>query len=199
MIMEKRVASIERKTAETEIKLTLCLDGEGKSNINTGVGFFDHMLTLFARHGGFDLSVECKGDLEVDSHHTVEDVGICLGKAFCEALGTRRGIVRYGDIILPMDEALIMAAVDLSGRAFLDYRLPVKAKKIGNFDTELGEEFFVAFVRESGICLHLRRLAGKNAHHVLEGAFKATARALRAATAADERFPDQIPSSKGVL
>ncbi len=197
--MEKRVASIERKTAETDIKLTLCLDGEGKSEINTGVGFFDHMLTLFARHGGFDLTVECNGDLEVDSHHTVEDVGICLGKAFGEALGTRCGIVRYGDIILPMDETLVLAAVDLSGRAFLDYRIPLKAKKIGNFDTELGEEFFTAFVREAGICLHLRRLAGKNAHHILEGAFKATARALRAATSADLRFPDRIPSSKGVL
>lgn len=197
--MDKRIGSIERKTAETEIVLTLNLDGEGKSQINTGVGFFDHMLTLFARHGGFDLSVECKGDIEVDAHHTVEDVGICLGKAFSQALGARRGINRYGDIILPMDEALVLAATDLSGRAFLDYRLPVRARRVGNFDTELSEEFFIAFVREANICLHLRRLAGKNTHHILEGAFKATGRALRAAVAQDARFPEQIPSSKGVL
>lgn len=194
-----RTSTIERNTAETKIKLTLNIDGSGKSNINTGVGFFDHMLTLFARHGGFDLDVACDGDIEVDAHHTVEDVGICLGKAFAEALGDRRGICRYGDIILPMDEALMLCAVDLSGRAFLDYRVPIKRPRVGNFDTELGEEFFVAFVRESNICLHLRKLAGKNAHHILEAAFKASARAMRAAAAKDSRFPDEIPSSKGVL
>ena len=163
------------------------------------MGFFDHMLTLFARHGGFDLDVVCDGDIEVDAHHTVEDVGICLGKAFAEALGDRRGICRYGDIILPMDEALMLCAVDLSGRAYLDYQVPIKRPRVGTFDTELGEEFFVAFVRESNICLHLRKLAGKNAHHILEAAFKASARAIRAAVAKDSRFPDVIPSSKGVL
>ena len=194
-----RTSTIERNTAETKIKLTLNIDGEGKSNINTGVGFFDHMLTLFASHGRFDLTVKCVGDTNVDYHHTVEDVGICLGKAFSEALGDRRGICRYGDIILPMDEALMMCAVDLSGRAFLDYRVPIKRPRVGTFDTELGEEFFVAFVRESNICLHLRELAGKNAHHILEAAFKASARAMRAAAAKDSRFPDVIPSSKGVL
>lgn len=194
-----RTSTIERNTAETKIKLSLNIDGDGKSNIDTGVGFFDHMLTLFARHGGFDLDVVCDGDIEVDAHHTVEDVGICLGKAFAEALGDRRGICRYGDIILPMDEALMMAAVDLSGRAYLDYRVQIKRPRVGTFDTELGEEFFIALVRESNICLHLRKLAGKNAHHILEAAFKATARAMRAAAAKDSRFPDEIPSSKGVL
>ncbi len=194
-----RTSTIERNTAETKIKLMLNLDGSGKSNINTGVGFFDHMLTLFARHGGFDLDVYCDGDTQVDAHHTVEDVGICLGKAFAEALGDRKGVCRYGDIILPMDEALMMAAVDLSGRAFLDYRVKLGRPRVGTFDTELGEEFFVAFVREANICLHLRKLAGNNAHHILEAAFKASARALRAAAAKDSRFPDVIPSSKGVL
>ena len=194
-----RTFTLERNTKETAITLSLNLDGSGKSEIATGCGFLDHMLTLFASHGRFDLCVTCKGDIEVDGHHTVEDVGICLGKAFAEALGDRRGICRYGDIILPMDEALMLCAVDLSGRAFLDYRVPIKRPRVGNFDTELGEEFFVAFVRESNICLHLRKLAGKNAHHILEAAFKASARAMRAAAAKDSRFPDEIPSSKGVL
>ena len=194
-----RISNIERNTAETKIKLALNIDGSGNSNIKTGVGFFDHMLTLFARHGGFDLDVVCDGDIEVDAHHTVEDVGICLGKAFAEALGDRRGICRYGDIVLPMDEALMLCAVDISGRAFLDYQVEIDKPKVGDFDTELGEEFFVAFVRESNICLHLRKMAGKNAHHVLEAAFKASARAIRAAVAKDSRFPDVIPSSKGVL
>lgn len=194
-----RKSTIERNTAETKIKLSLDIDGSGKSNIDTGVGFFDHMLTLFARHGGFDLDVVCDGDTEVDAHHTVEDVGICLGKAFAEALGDRKGVCRYGDIILPMDEVLMLAAVDLSGRAFLDYRVKIMRPRVGTFDTELGEEFFVAFVREANICLHLRKLAGKNAHHILEAAFKASARALRSAVAKDRRFPDEIPSSKGVL
>ena len=194
-----RISNIERNTAETKIKLALNIEGSGNSNIKTGVGFFDHMLTLFARHGGFDLDVVCDGDIEVDAHHTVEDVGICLGKVFAEALGDRRGICRYGDIILPMDEALMLCAVDISGRAFLDYQVEIDKPKVGDFDTELGEEFFVAFVRESNICLHLRKMAGKNAHHILEAAFKASARAIRAAVAKDSRFPDVIPSSKGVL
>ena len=195
----RRCDKIERKTAETDIYLALCLDGSGKSEVNTGCGFFDHMLTLFARHGGFDLTVSCKGDIEVDAHHTVEDVGICLGKTFRAALGDMRGICRYGDIILPMDEALILAAVDISGRAYLGYRVSVPAKKIGNFETELAEEFFAAFVREAGLTLHLRRLAGRNSHHIIEGCFKAFARALRAAVATDARFAAEIPSTKGVL
>jgi imidazoleglycerol-phosphate dehydratase len=193
-----RASEIKRKTAETDINLTLSLDG-GTVQIDTGCGFLDHMLTLFAKHAHYGLSVSCKGDVDVDYHHTVEDVGICLGKAFAQALGDRRGICRYGDIILPMDEALMLCAVDLSGRAYLDYQVDIKRPRVGTFDTELGEEFFVAFVRESNICLHLRKLAGKNAHHILEAAFKASARAMRAAAAKDRRFPDEIPSSKGVL
>lgn len=195
----RRCDKIERKTAETDIYLALCLDGSGKSEINTGCGFFDHMLTLFARHGGFDLTVSCKGDIEVDAHHTVEDVGICLGKTFRSALGDMRGICRYGDIILPMDESLILAAVDISGRAYLGYRVSTPAKKIGNFETELAEEFFAAFVREAGVTLHLRRLAGRNSHHIIEGCFKAFARVLRAAVATDARFAAEIPSTKGVI
>ena len=195
----RRCDKIERKTAETDIYLALCLDGSGKSEINTGCGFFDHMLTLFGRHGGFDLTVSCKGDIEVDAHHTVEDVGICLGKTFRSALGDMRGICRYGDIILPMDESLILAAVDISGRAYLGYRVSTPAKKIGNFETELAEEFFAAFVREAGVTLHLRRLAGRNSHHIIEGCFKAFARVLRAAVATDARFAAEIPSTKGVL
>lgn len=194
-----RCHKIDRKTAETDISLSLNLDGSGKSEISTGCGFFDHMLTLFARHGGFDLTVKCDGDIDVDAHHTVEDVGICLGKAFRAALGDMRGICRYGDIVLPMDEALILAAVDISGRAYLGYRVSTPAKKIGNFETELAEEFFAAFVREAGLTLHLRRLAGRNSHHIIEGCFKAAARALRAAVATDARFAAEIPSTKGVL
>ena len=194
-----RTSTIERNTAETKIKLTLNIDGEGKSNINTGVGFFDHMLTLFARHGGFDLDVYCDGDINVDAHHTVEDVGICLGKAFAEALGDRRGICRYGDIILPMDEALMLAAVDLSGRPFLDYRVPIKRPRVGTFDTELGEEFWMAFVRTCACTLHIRQLAGKKSHHILEGAFKSVARSLRKAVSVDESLKGEIPSTKGVL
>lgn len=194
-----RISTIERNTAETQIKLTLNIDGSGNGIIDTGVGFFDHMLSLFARHGGFDMEVCCKGDTAVDAHHTVEDVGICLGRAFNEALGDRRGICRYGDIILPMDEALMLAAVDISGRACLEYRVPIARPRVGMFDTELGEEFFCAFVRNADICLHLRKLAGRNAHHILEAAFKASARAIRAATAEDTRFPNTVPSSKGVL
>ena len=194
-----RISTIERNTAETKIKLTLNIDGSGKSNINTGVGFFDHMLTLFARHGGFDLDVVCDGDIEVDAHHTVEDVGICLGKAFAEALGDRRGICRYGDIILPMDEALIIAACDLSGRDYLGYALDIPSYRVGDFDTELCEEFFKSFTREAKINLHLRQLAGTNSHHIIEGAFKAFARALSMATEIQEKYKDDIPSTKGTI
>ncbi|MBQ8858707.1 MAG: imidazoleglycerol-phosphate dehydratase HisB [Clostridia bacterium] len=194
-----RTAEIKRKSAETDITLTLRLDGRGEGEIKTGCGFLDHMLTLFAKHGRFDLTVACAGDTWVDDHHTVEDVGICLGRAFREALGEKRGIVRYGSVALPMDESLVLAAVDLSGRAYLGYELNIPAAKVGSFDTELGEEFWFAFVREAGINLHLRRLAGGNSHHLLEGSFKAAARALRAAVAIDPAFADDIPSTKGAL
>ena len=194
-----RKADIKRTTKETDISLSLSLDGSGVSNINTGCGFLDHMLTLFAKHAHYDLDVLCNGDVEVDYHHTVEDVGICLGKAFLEALGDKRGIKRYGDIALPMDEALILAAVDISGRDYLGYALDVPAVKVGDFDTELCEEFLMAFVRESKITLHVRQLAGKNSHHIIEGAFKALARALARATEIDERFLSELPSTKGVL
>ncbi len=194
-----RNATIARKTAETDITLTLCLDGTGKAEIASGVGFLDHMLTLFAKHGRFDLSVSCQGDLAVDAHHTVEDIGICLGQAFAQALGQKRGICRYGSTTLPMDEALILSAVDLSGRAYLDYDLTLPAAQIGNFDTELGEEFFLAFVRNAGATLHIRQLAGKNTHHILEGAFKSVGRTLKAAVAIDAATKDEIPSTKGVL
>lgn len=192
-----RTASIERKTKETEISLSLNLDGSGQSEINSGCGFLDHMLTLFAAHGKFDLQVTCKGDIEVDDHHTVEDIGICLGKAFEQALGEKRGIIRYGNMILPMDETLVLAACDISGRSYLGFDLPIRAKKIGSFDTELIEEFFLAFVRQCPMSLHIRKLAGTNSHHIAEGAFKAVARALRAAVATDGT--DSVPSTKGVL
>lgn len=194
-----RTSEIKRKSAETDITLSLNLDGTGKSEINTGCGFLDHMLTLFASHGRFDLSVSCVGDVQVDDHHTVEDVGICLGRAFREALSDKRGITRYGSLALPMDESLILAAVDLSGRAYLGYEMEIPAAKVGSFDTELGEEFFFAFVREAGATLHVRQLAGKNSHHLLEGAFKAVARALRAAVAIDPSLGGEIPSTKGAL
>lgn len=194
-----RQAEIKRKSAETDITLTLRLDGRGEGNIQTGCGFLDHMLTLFAKHGRFDLTVSCVGDTYVDDHHTVEDVGICLGRAFREALGEKRGIVRYGSLALPMDESLVLAAVDLSGRAYLGYEMGIPAAKVGSFDTELGEEFWFAFVREAGVNLHLRRLAGGNSHHLLEGSFKAAARALRQAVAIDPDFADDIPSTKGEL
>ena len=192
-----RVSNIERNTNETKIKLTLNLEGSGKAEIQSGVGFLDHMLTLFAAHGKFDLTVACKGDIEVDDHHTVEDIGICLGKAFEEALGEKRGINRYGSFILPMDEALILSVVDLSGRSYLGYGLEIPAQKIGSFDTELVEEFFLAFVRQCPMSLHLRQLAGSNSHHIAEGAFKSVARALKAAVATDGS--DAVPSTKGVL
>ena len=192
-----RTSTITRKTAETGITLTLNLDGSGKSEIATGCGFLDHMLTLFAAHGQWDLTLSCKGDTYVDDHHTVEDVGICLGKAFAEALGEKRGITRYGSFILPMDESLILSAVDLSGRSYLGYELAIPAQKVGTFDSELVEEFFLGFVRQCPMSLHIRKLAGTNSHHIAEGAFKSVARALRAAVATDGS--DKVPSTKGVL
>ena len=192
-----RTAEIKRKTAETDIMLTLNLDGTGKSAVKTGVGFLDHMLTLFAAHGKFDLEVRCVGDTDVDDHHSVEDVGICLGQAFRQALGDKRGITRYGSFLLPMDEALILAAVDISGRSSLNDALEIPTEKIGSFDTELVEEFFLGFVRSCPMSLHLRKLAGTNSHHIVEGAFKAFGRAMKAAVALDGT--NKIPSTKGVL
>ncbi len=194
-----RSVEIIRKTAETDICLSLNLDGSGISEITSGAGFLDHMLTLFAKHAGYDLRVACKGDVEVDYHHTAEDIGIALGSAFYKALGEKRGIARYGDILLPMDEALIMAAVDISGRDYASVDLQIGAEKVGDFDTELCEEFWLAFVREAKITLHVKQLAGKNAHHIIEGTFKAVARALGKATKIDEAKKDEIPSTKGVL
>ncbi len=194
-----RYAQIKRKTAETDIVLSLNLDGNGQSRVDTGCGFLDHMLTLFASHGRFDLEITCKGDVEVDDHHTVEDVGIALGQAFSKALGDKKGICRYGFMILPMDEALILSAADLSGRAFLSFDLPIRAKKIGTFDTELIEEFFLAFVRNCPMALHIRSLSGKNSHHIAEGAFKSVARSLLQAVGIDTKNPDAIPSTKGIL
>ena len=194
-----RVAEIIRKTKETDIKLKIDLDGKGNSNIDSGCGFLDHMLTLFAKHGRFDLDVFCKGDIEVDYHHTVEDIGICLGQAFKKALGDKKGINRYGDTALPMDESLILSAVDVSGRSFLAYNLNPKAKRVGNFDVELVEEFFIAFTSNAGINLHVVQLAGKNTHHILEGAFKSIARSLKTAVSINKDLGDEIPSTKGVL
>ena len=194
-----RTAEIKRDTNETKITLTLNLDGSGISKINTGVGFLDHMLTLFARHGGFDLSVTCKGDVEVDDHHSTEDIGICLGSAFAEALGTMAGINRYGNIILPMDESLILCAADISGRSYLGYGLQIPTEKVGTFDTELVEEFFLAFTRKAGLTLHFQQLAGTNSHHIIEGAFKAFGRVMKQAVAVDPSLGGQIPSTKGVL
>lgn len=194
-----RTATIARTTAETDITLTLGLDGRGIAQIDTGCGFLDHMLTLFARHGRFDLAVTCKGDTYVDYHHTTEDIGICLGKAFAQALGGKKGIVRYGDTALPMDEALILSAIDISGRGELYYSLSIPTEKVGDFDTELCEEFWRAFARDAGVTLHLQQLAGRNAHHILEGAFKSAARSLRAAAAIDAAFADEVPSTKGML
>ena len=195
----QRTASVARKTAETDITLTLNLDGTGKADIDSGVPFLDHMLTLFASHGRFDLTLRCKGDTEVDDHHSVEDIGIALGDAIARALDDKRGIIRYGSMILPMDEALILAALDLSGRSYLSYDLTIPARKVGTFDTELGKEFFLALTRKAQMTLHLQQLAGRNSHHILEGAFKAFARALRAAVKNDADAADTIPSSKGVL
>ena len=194
-----RNCDITRKTAETDISLSLELDGTGRAEIDTGVGFLDHMLTLFARHGRFDLSVRCAGDTDVDDHHSVEDIGIALGTAFAKALGDKRGICRYGNIILPMDEALVMEAVDISGRCTLCFDLPVNTEKVGTFDTELTEEFFHAFVRSAALTLHIRKLAGSNTHHIIEAAFKAFGRVMRQAVAIDPAAAGEIPSTKGVL
>lgn len=194
-----RTSEIKRSTAETDISLTLNLDGTGKSEIATGCGFLDHMLTLFAKHGRFDLTVSCKGDTYVDDHHTVEDIGICLGKAFTDALGDKKGITRYGSTILPMDESLILSAVDLSGRGYLGYGLEIPTEKVGSFDTELVEEFWLAFIRNADCTLHIRQLAGTNSHHIIEGAFKSVARSLKTAVAIDAAFANEIPSTKGVL
>lgn len=194
-----RTAEINRNTAETQIFLQLDLDGTGKSSLNTGCGFLDHMLTLFSKHGRFDLSISCQGDTWVDDHHTVEDVGIALGEAFRQALGDKKGIVRYGSQILPMDEALILTAVDLSGRSYLGYELQIPSQKVGSFDTELVEEFWLGFVRNALCTLHIRQLAGTNSHHIIEGAFKSAGRSLRAAVAIEPAFADEIPSTKGVL
>ncbi len=194
-----RTAELNRKTKETDIQLKLNLDGSGESVIATGCGFLDHMLTLFAKHGRFDLRVACEGDIYVDYHHTVEDVGICLGKAFAKALGEKRGIIRYGDTTLAMDESLILTAVDFSGRGGCYYALDIPTQKVGDFDTELCQEFFVAFAREAGLTLHLRQLAGFNSHHIIEGTFKSVARSLKKAVAIDPVFADEVPSTKGVL
>ena len=194
-----RTAEIKRKTNETDIKLTLDLDGSGKSEIASGCGFLDHMLTLFARHGRFDIALSCKGDTEVDYHHTVEDIGIALGDAFKKALGDMRGIARYGSFILPMDETLILSAADISGRAYLAYGLDIPAQRVGEFDTELAEEFFFGFVRHAGVTLHIKQLSGSNSHHIIEGAFKSFARSLAEAVKIEDAYRDEIPSTKGVL
>ncbi|MBR6676049.1 MAG: imidazoleglycerol-phosphate dehydratase HisB [Clostridia bacterium] len=194
-----RTTEINRKTAETDISLKLNIDGKGISSIKTGCGFLDHMLTLFASHGRFDLCISCNGDTEVDYHHTAEDIGIVLGTAFNEALGDKKGIVRYGNMILPMDESLILSAIDFSGRSYLGYALDIPTEKVGDFDTELCEEFWLAFVRKAECTLHIRQLAGCNSHHIIEGAFKSVARAIRAAVKVDTQFADEVPSTKGVL
>jgi len=194
-----RTANIRRRTAETDITLSLTIEGTGKSDIATGCGFLDHMLTLFARHGRFDLAVTCQGDTHIDDHHTVEDIGICLGDAFAQALGEKRGVVRYGSTLLPMDEALILTAVDLSGRGMLCYDMSIPTEKVGTFDTELTEEFLVAFTRRADMTVHVRQLAGSNSHHIIEGMFKSLARTLREAVSIDPDFANEIPSTKGVL
>lgn len=194
-----RTAEINRKTTETDIALTLCLDGKGESEINTGCGFLDHMLTLFARHGLFDLKVKCVGDTFVDYHHTAEDIGICLGEAFKKALGDMKGIYRYGSMILPMDESLILTAVDISGRCHLTYKLDIPTEKVGDFDTELVKEFFEAFTRKAELTLHIKQLEGENSHHIIEGAFKSFARTMKQAVAIDEKNKDSVPSTKGVI
>lgn len=194
-----RTAEIVRKTNETDIKLKLNLDGSGASKIDSGCGFLDHMLTLLAKHARFDLELSCKGDTYVDYHHTTEDIGIALGEAFLEAIGDKKGIVRYGDALLAMDETLILSAVDISGRDFLNYQLQILTQKVGDFDTELTEEFWLGFVRNAKITLHIKQLNGKNSHHIIEGAFKSVARSLRKAVSIDTAFANEIPSTKGVL
>ncbi len=194
-----RKSEIIRKTAETDIVLRLDLDGSGKSSVDTGCGFLDHMLTLFSRHGRFDLEVACKGDTYVDDHHTVEDIGIALGSAFKEALGDRKGITRYGDIVLPMDETLMVCAVDISGRDGLGFDVSIPTDKVGNFDTELVKEFFLGFVRKAEVTLHFKQLAGENTHHIIEAMFKAFGRTMGKAVKIDRDYKDEIPSTKGVL
>lgn len=194
-----RIAEISRKTAETDVYVKINLDGTGVNEISTGIGFLDHMLVLFSKHGRFDLTVKCNGDLEVDGHHTTEDIGIALGQAFKEALGDKRGIKRYGSTILPMDEALILTAVDISGRPYLRYRMRIPAPMVGDFDTELLREFVIAFAFNAGITLHIRRLDGVNSHHIIEGTFKSLGRTMRKAVSIDESAKDEIPSTKGVL
>lgn len=196
----ERTTSIKRYTTETKIDLFLDIDGEGRYDVDTGCGFLNHMLELFARHGNFNLNVKCQGDIDVDYHHTTEDTGIALGEAFAKALGDKRGILRYGDIILPMDETLIMVAVDLGGRAYLDFsEVFIPAQKVGDFDTELVKEFMLAFTRTIGANIHIRQLAGENSHHIIEGIFKALSRALAKASTIDERNSGKIPSTKGVI
>ena len=194
-----RTANISRKTAETDVSVALTLEGAGRGAIDTGVGFLDHMLTLLCKHGKFDLSVKCVGDTDVDDHHSVEDIGICMGDALAKALGDCRGITRYADCFLPMDESLVLVAVDISGRGSLTLDLPLPAQKVGTFDTELVEEFLTGFARRAGITLHVRLIAGKNTHHIIEAAFKGIGRVLRRAVAVDPEFASEIPSSKGVL
>ena len=194
-----RTAEINRKTAETDISLKINLDGTGVSDCRTGCGFLDHMLTLFSKHGRFDLAVTCVGDTYVDYHHTVEDIGICLGKAFAQGLGDRKGIVRYGDTTLAMDESLILTAVDISGRGGCYYALEIPTEKVGDFDTELCQEFLIAFAQNAGLTLHVRQLTGSNSHHIIEGTFKSLARSMKKAVAIDKAFANEIPSTKGVL
>ena len=194
-----RIAEIKRETSETEIFIRLNLDGKGEGNIDTACGFLDHMLELFARHGRFDLTVQCHGDIHVDYHHTVEDIGICLGKAFSTALGDKKGIRRYADTILPMDEALILSAVDISGRGGCYYDMDLPTERVGDFDTELDQEFWIAFAQNAGLTLHLRKMAGRNCHHILEGGFKSVARSMRTAVSIDPACANEIPSTKGLL
>ena len=194
-----RTAEINRNTTETQIELNLNIDGSGKCDISSKSGFLDHMLTLFAKHGRFDITLNCNGDTDVDYHHTVEDIGICLGQAFKKALSEKRGIVRYGSMLLPMDEALILSAIDFSGRALLVYNTNIRAKKVGEFDVELAEEFWLAFVRNAECTLHIKQLDGKNPHHIIEGMFKSVARSIKSAVVIEQQFKDEIPSTKGVL
>ena len=194
-----RTSSIARKTNETDIKLTLNLDGSGKSSIDAGCGFLDHMLTLFSKHSGFDIELTCAGDTYVDYHHTVEDIGIALGDAFFECIGDKKGITRYGDSITPMDETLILSAVDISGRSFLNFNMDIPTQKVGDFDTELVQEFWLGFVRRAQITLHIMQLNGSNSHHIIEGAFKSVAKSLGKAAAIDAAHAEEIPSTKGML